>query len=303
MGLELPRIVAIDSAGVALGDGRVLLARTGSACVLDLASPVPGPCFALQEASWELGAALLDDGRAVIAGLTGSAAIIDTMASSIQWAYQSVWPPYSTGWSVRTTVIPLPGAGALVVGGTEPRFVDTTANSVGTIPGDTALSGGCRLADGRVFVIGAGRAQIFDPASMTLGWLAFVPYQERPAVTCLPDGSVISATSRPDGTAGVLRIDGATGSFVEAGDLPGCSRGEGAACLGVISGRLAGGKTLFIYGAAGGQRAALYDDGAGTFQAVGRPNWTGEITTVVPLGDGRALVHGPSAQSPEIFTP
>jgi hypothetical protein len=220
-------------------------------------------------------ASLLNDGRVLIAGGTGSGSGGTTVASA------EIYDP-ATG-----------------------KFTPTGSMHTARETASATL-----LADGRVLILGGeyggGRtggfvssAEIYDPAtglfsgagSMAGGYLAHT-------ATRLPDGRVLIAGGMDlKGTTDKAWLfDPATGTFSPTGSMMAARAGHTATLLrnGLV----------LVVGGAESRVAELYDPATGTFRQTGSTRQDDQTATL--LKDGRVLIAGGNALPPltaEIYWP
>lgn len=300
-----PRDLGAGPALVRLAAGKVLVVRPSSADTLDPASWTWSGSIALTTRHAWGSAAILSDGAVLVAGgyaprwPPGVAPFAQAEVVNLASSTSTPVGPTVDGAVSRPSIVPLDGGDALVLGFEGPLRYEGGSAILSPIvaaggPGPSARA--CRLADGRVLVVGADAAWFYDAASN-----AFVPtvsplaYREVPVMACLRDGSALvgGGTGKSgDRVTTIERFDAVAGSFTSRLWDPLLRRAI----------ELRDGRVLLL-----GSNAHVYDVASGSITPVGRPIsfWSSFMAgpDAVILDDGRVLVVVDGTAWPEIFTP
>jgi hypothetical protein len=281
------------------------------------ASAATEPAGPMTDGRQAFGAALLADGRALVAGGFGDAGLMSTAE-----IYDPATTTFTTTGSLITArgspaAASLPDGRVLVLGGAGPG----DANN-GTLPlasaeiydpatGTWSVTGSMSVArrapvalslpDGRVLVIGGDTnvlaSEIFDPAtgtfsmtgSLTVGRASF-------AASVLQDGRVlvVGGVAPVDGTNLAEVWDPLTGQWSAVGSMAQPRVDATATTLQDGTVLVTGGQTgystnVFI------AEAELFDPVAGTFATTGSLNVARSQHTAARLADGRVIVAGGAA--------
>lgn len=311
---------------VRLADGRVLVAggmddsrRPGvllaSAELFDPATNTWTPTGDLAVARWYHAAALLGDGRVVVAG-----------GGAENWAMPAlaeVYDPATGRWTAagnlvaaryRHTLSVLPDGRLFAAGGNFTPSLDGQPgaeaydpalnrwSAVGRMAEGRSQHSATVLADGAVLVVGGVRdagplasAERYDPRSDT--WTSagrgHTLIARNHTATLLQDGSVLQA----GGEAGsplpqTARFDPVTNTWQDTGPLIGARFAHTATLLGTGEVLVTGGQTSRLVTDPRLQTAELYDPAARQWRATAQMGQRRTWHTATAIGGGRVLVVG-----------
>jgi len=330
-------------AGGYSGQGPNSLTYLASAELYDPATGTFSPTGSMSQARGGAAAALLSNGKVLVAG----GYYVDASAATVALASAELYDPatgaFSPTGSMSTaryhhTATPLTSGIVVIAGGTG------SSGSLASVelydPGTAAFgSGGSMtaarvghtatlLSNGRVLLAGGARAdqpaspeylasaELYDPAARTsaaTGSMAAARYT--PAAALLVNDKVLIVGGQAIGT-GVNKVslasaevfDPATGQFKATGSMAAARTGPRSVLLSNGRVLVVGGLGLLASGAASYPTSAeLYDPASGAFTAAGSTTGRAGATATL-LADGRVLIAGGGATggalaSAELYQP
>jgi len=305
--------------------GRVLLLFVLAFAALAPSASAAGfthwqPAGALSQPRLSPMAALLQDGRVLVAGGQVTQGTADTLASTELYdPATNTWAPGAPMAEHRTdaSTVVLRDGRVLVAGGyrsdlhraiATAELYDPRTNTwaaAGSLIAPRARVGAVLLPDGRVLVAGVGNpalgapaapaAEIYDPA--TNAWTATGPMttaRTRPAVALLPGGRVLAAGGAQSGSLATAEVyDPASNAWTPAAAMAAPRERPGVATLPDGRVLVAGGEFLhapLVVGDGSLSSAEVFDPATGTWAPAGPlARRRGEEAQLVTLTDGRPL--------------